>query len=225
MIDYHLILDLLPTLARLYFSGKTGLQLTTAQGAILLALGLQFKPLVNLEFELGIGATQLLALFNKSIRKIAQYLRQVQENAYTAEIMAKTAAKTSQAALALSNAKTDSIAVSSNLQSELKDGAAAVKKVMKDKQKDLLASLSLEKYAISASDDDWAKNADKLAAAVTTGKSVALKAGEDKVALHQSQHNRGDARDKKAAAIKRKSNEEETFAKKMKGEMKKKYGQ
>jgi N-acetyltransferase 10 len=226
MIDYHLILDLLPALARLYFSGKTGLQLTTVQGAIILALGLQFKPLANLEHELSIGATQLLALFNKSIRKFAQCLRLVKENAYTSEIYASTSAMTNQAALTLAQSKSDSVALSSNLASELKESGVEVSKAMKEKQRGLLESLSLEKYAISGTDEEWAANAKKLEASIATGKTVAIKATEEKIAAKQAAIAGGDPREKKAAAMKRKSKaaSDGQVNKRVRSEMGKKYG-
>ena len=51
MVEYHVILDLVPTLASLYFSKKLGEEcsLSAAQQAILLALGLQRKPVEALE--------------------------------------------------------------------------------------------------------------------------------------------------------------------------------
>jgi len=51
MVEYHVILDLVPTLAALYFGKKLGEEctLSAAQQAILLALGLQRKPVEALE--------------------------------------------------------------------------------------------------------------------------------------------------------------------------------
>ena len=56
MLDYHVILDLMPTVANLYFQKKLGSQdgegpmrLTAVQSSILLALGLQRKSLEDLE--------------------------------------------------------------------------------------------------------------------------------------------------------------------------------
>jgi hypothetical protein len=51
MLDYHVILDLLPTLAALYFSGRfpADVKLSGVQSCILLALGLQRKPIEAIE--------------------------------------------------------------------------------------------------------------------------------------------------------------------------------
>ena len=60
MLDYHVILDLMPTVANLYFQKRLGsskvgeggegqMHLTAVQSSILLALGLQRKSLEDLE--------------------------------------------------------------------------------------------------------------------------------------------------------------------------------
>ena len=90
MIDYHAILDLLPSIAELYFTGRikggNGISLSGVQQALLLAVGLQRKGLEDVEKELGLGASQLLAMFNKVIRKVSMYFRQVQEGAAAASL-------------------------------------------------------------------------------------------------------------------------------------------
>lgn len=51
MLDYHVVLDLVPRLAEMSFTGKLGNEgtLSVAQQAIILALGLQRKPIEALE--------------------------------------------------------------------------------------------------------------------------------------------------------------------------------
>jgi N-acetyltransferase 10 len=80
MVDYHVILDLVPTLSSLFFSRRLGeCTLSAAQQAILLALGLQRKPIEALETELGLTSSQTLALFGKIIRRILGYLQDVRK--------------------------------------------------------------------------------------------------------------------------------------------------
>ena len=43
LIDYHVIMDLLPVVARLFFSNRFTFNLSAGQSAILLGLGLQHK--------------------------------------------------------------------------------------------------------------------------------------------------------------------------------------
>lgn len=54
MLDYHVILDLLPSLAELYFNGKFNaeIRLSGVQSSILLSLGLQRKAVEDIEVSL-----------------------------------------------------------------------------------------------------------------------------------------------------------------------------
>lgn len=83
LVDYHLIVDLLPRLAELYamgaFDGEDGVNLSAAQRAILISLGLQKKTVDDIEKELRIDVSQVLALLNKVIRKLANWLRAKEE--------------------------------------------------------------------------------------------------------------------------------------------------
>lgn len=81
MIDYHVVLDLVPTLAKLYFGKRLGedCTLSAAQQAILLALGLQRKPVEALETELGLTSSQTLALFGKVLRRLTKHLQDIQK--------------------------------------------------------------------------------------------------------------------------------------------------
>lgn len=65
-----MILDLIPTLARLYYLNRLPIELTVVQMALLAGIGLQHKTIEQLESELRLPQSQLLALFNKSIKKI-----------------------------------------------------------------------------------------------------------------------------------------------------------
>ena len=81
MIDYHVVLDLIPTIASLFFSQRLGPEctLSTVQQAILLGLGLQRKPVDALERELELSAIQTLALFGKTLRRITKNLQDIQK--------------------------------------------------------------------------------------------------------------------------------------------------
>ncbi|MCJ1306375.1 hypothetical protein MMC25_000017 [Agyrium rufum] len=86
MLDHHVILDMLPTIANLYFSGAlkqagsaNEVKLSGVQAAILIAIGLQRKTMDDLEKELGVQASQLLAMFVKVVRKISRVFTQILE--------------------------------------------------------------------------------------------------------------------------------------------------
>ena len=76
LVDYHMIMDMVPQLARLYFSRRLGdLSLSALQETILIGQGLQHKTIDELMREFPrVESNQVLALFNRSIRKIQKYL-------------------------------------------------------------------------------------------------------------------------------------------------------
>lgn len=78
LVDYHVVLDLLPVLARLFFLGRLPVALSSFQSATLLAIGLQHKSVDDVVAEFTVPANQVLALFNKSMRKFVAHLRAVQ---------------------------------------------------------------------------------------------------------------------------------------------------
>lgn len=65
LVDHHIILDLLPSLAQAYFSGHIPANLSYLQAAILLSLGLQQNDISSLHAAIQLPANQALALFNK----------------------------------------------------------------------------------------------------------------------------------------------------------------
>jgi N-acetyltransferase 10 len=90
LVDYHVVVDMLPVLAELYILGgfgyKSEVSLSPAQSAILMSLGLQHKTVSDLERELSLPSSQILALFNKVIRKLSICLRNMEEAALVADI-------------------------------------------------------------------------------------------------------------------------------------------
>jgi N-acetyltransferase 10 len=71
LVDYHLVIDIIPQLARLYFKGNLPmLSINHIQQCILLGMGLQYKAIETIARELGIEVNQTLPLLNKILRKI-----------------------------------------------------------------------------------------------------------------------------------------------------------
>ncbi|XP_031340043.1 RNA cytidine acetyltransferase isoform X2 [Photinus pyralis] len=143
LVDYHLIVDLMPALARLYFLNKMGdTQISAVQSAILLGVGLQHKTVDTLATELDLPATQLLALFNRLIRKFVSYLNSILE-----EDVEKSLIPRKEVNLA---------PVATSMQQELEEAA----KELQAKQKKELEKLkreNLEQFAIKGSEDEWKK--------------------------------------------------------------------
>lgn len=65
LVDHHMVLDLLPSLARAYFCHHLPASLSYGQAAILLSLGLQQNDISALQDALNLPPNQVLALFNK----------------------------------------------------------------------------------------------------------------------------------------------------------------
>ena len=86
MVDYHLILDILPHISSHYFLHRLGeTSLSPVQQGILAGLGLQRKSVDVLEKELSLPSSQILALFNKVVRKVSQAYRKIQQDALLTE--------------------------------------------------------------------------------------------------------------------------------------------
>ncbi len=79
-VKFHMILDLLPDLAKFFFLKKFQISLSFTQAVILLGMGLQFKSLDAIEVDLQVKKEQLLALFNKMIKKFTNFIRGLYEN-------------------------------------------------------------------------------------------------------------------------------------------------
>ena len=147
-IDYHVILDLMPSIAHLYFTGKlkaAGASLSGVQQSILLAIGLQRKTLEDVEKELNVPSSQLLAMFVKVVRKVSTCLSNVIDGAVAETLPAKMAA-------AGTNGKNgDSVGparfqpLAQDLDAELREGGEQVDKEMKEKQRALVDALDLDR--------------------------------------------------------------------------------
>ncbi|TBU27168.1 DUF699-domain-containing protein, partial [Dichomitus squalens] len=87
-LDYHVIMDLLPTVGQFYFEKRLGpdVRLSAVQSSILLALGMQRKTIEEIEAELNLPVSQALALFVKVVKKISKRLLDVQKAAISATI-------------------------------------------------------------------------------------------------------------------------------------------
>ncbi|XP_057416267.1 RNA cytidine acetyltransferase 1 [Lotus japonicus] len=74
LADFHLILDLVPTLAHLYFQEKLPVTLTPAQASVLLCTGLQTQNISHIEGQMKLERQQILSLFIKVMQKFYRYL-------------------------------------------------------------------------------------------------------------------------------------------------------
>jgi len=94
MVDHHMVVDLLPALARLLFLGRLpAVHLSPLQAAIILAVGLQHRDIDTLANELQLPVSQALAFFNKTVRKLAAAVKAIVEGGVAQELDANTAGR------------------------------------------------------------------------------------------------------------------------------------
>ncbi|XP_027365798.1 RNA cytidine acetyltransferase 1 isoform X1 [Abrus precatorius] len=74
LADFHLILDLVPTLSHLYFQEKLPVTLSYAQASVLLCIGLQNQNISYIEGQTKLERQQILSLFIKVMKKFYKYL-------------------------------------------------------------------------------------------------------------------------------------------------------
>lgn len=91
LVDFHLIMDLVPTIAKLHFLVlPTGIvTLSYVQLALLVGMGLQFKTIDQMTEDLKLQANQLLPVFNKAIRKFAKLFKEVFEHEIATQMQAE----------------------------------------------------------------------------------------------------------------------------------------
>ncbi|GAA5886428.1 hypothetical protein JCM5296_001903 [Sporobolomyces johnsonii] len=176
MLDYHVVLDLLPTLAALYFTRRfpADIKLSGVQSSILLALGPQRKSVEDIETELQLPVAQTLALFVKTIRKLTKSLQEVlkADVARTLPSEAEVAASRLLPAPAV-GASGVATAESSEqaLAKELEAEGNEVLKQLREQQREVIDSLDLKQYAIGGSKDEWAAAEAQVAAKVGGAKA------------------------------------------------------
>jgi N-acetyltransferase 10 len=154
LLDYHVIVDLLPLISQLYFNKKTGndVNLSSVQAAILLAIGLQRKDMDQISKELNLPSNQSMAMFAKIIRKFSSYFRgsiskAIEESMPELEDEAvKEMDGTSE--------HVDYEAIEKQMQEDLDEAGDEAMKELRDKQRQLINAINLDKYTI-ADDGEW----------------------------------------------------------------------
>jgi N-acetyltransferase 10 len=174
--------DLIPTVAHLFFFGRLGpeLRLSQLQCAILLGMGLQSKTIDQLAKETTLPAGQLLAMFNKSVRKISKCLQKIFEDEAAREVdhslnQAKSKSKNKLKKLKSNHKQT--------LANDLQEGAAVAQRQQED---DLMMKSVPEEfmeYAVPEGIEEVlaSRKSKKLGGGVNVG-SVSVKRKRDEMA-------------------------------------------
>ncbi|NXK23460.1 NAT10 acetyltransferase, partial [Arenaria interpres] len=141
MVDYHLIMDMVPTIARMFFLNQMGdISLSAAQSALFLGIGLQHKSLDQLEKEVELPSSQLMGLFNRIVRKVVQLFNTVQEKAVEEQMVA-----------------TKDIVMEPTLKSLNDDLEEAAKEFQEKHKREVgkLKEMDLTQYIIRGDDEEW----------------------------------------------------------------------
>ncbi|OAA37681.1 hypothetical protein NOR_07058 [Metarhizium rileyi] len=177
MLDYRVILDMLPTIATLYFTGKLkkSLHLSGIQQCILLGIGLQRKDTEALAQEINMPSSQLLAMFIKIIRKVTAHFGTLVSDSVEAELP-----RTANLGVSRENASgahDDEVVenrfkpLTTSLDDELEEGGDEAVKALRQKQKELIDSLPLDQYAIEDDAPAWAEAEKQVRNAAKDGKT------------------------------------------------------
>ncbi|KAK3254391.1 hypothetical protein CYMTET_36392, partial [Cymbomonas tetramitiformis] len=142
LVDHHMVADLMPCVARAYFSRRIPVSLSYGQAAIMLAIGLQGRDISQVEETMNLPASQVLALFNKAMRKIHSHLRSRQES--TVE----------QSLPRIQEVHMDAHDV--GVEEDLQEGARESTALMQAKQQALMSALGdLSQYELTGTDEEW----------------------------------------------------------------------
>ncbi|OQR78084.1 N-acetyltransferase 10-like, partial [Tropilaelaps mercedesae] len=147
LADHHLIMDMIPVMAKWFFSGHLGesFHLSLVQQCILLAVGLQHRTVEAIATDLDIERVQCLGLFNRTMRKFLVRFQQMLEKQIVSREFDNTASKYPK--------KGDQLCpLRKSLQRELEEGAEAIRRQQKE---DLIKELNLTQYAIKGTDNEW----------------------------------------------------------------------
>lgn len=179
LLDYHVIVDLLPPLALLYFGNKMGesVKLSSVQSAILLSIGLQHKHIDSIAKELNLPSNQTIAMFAKVVRKFATFLRNVVSESIEEELPVLKDERISE--MNGEEIKSiDAAKVLDQMGEDMEEAGDEAAQAMKERQKELINALNLDKYAIKTNDEDWDESSKSLEkAAKSNGGVVSVKTG------------------------------------------------
>lgn len=195
LCDHHLVTDLLPPVARLYFTGRFGpeFKLSSVQAAILCGIGVQNRDVDELTKELGLPANQVLAMFNKAIRKISISFNTIVEEKETEALLGgEKRLKIQKSVEGMRNVAEKTLE---------EDAAAAAKDAMQVYNSDKMLPPeianddTLMQYAIKGSDKQWNEALD---GEINEAGTVSIKSVREKRKLvdtedfeHEAKHESG----------------------------------
>ncbi|KAF5689494.1 tRNA(Met) cytidine acetyltransferase [Fusarium circinatum] len=189
MLDYHVVLDLVPTIAHLYFTGriKGDVTLSGVQQAVMLALGLQRKDIDVVAQEINMSTSQALAMFIKMMRKVTKHFAGLVSEAVGADLpqVERLGVSRENASGAHDDEIVDEryVPLTTTLDDELDEGGDEAMRELKKKQRELIDSLPLDQYEIEGDTPAWEEAEKQVLSATKQGKSnpvVSVKSAKQK---------------------------------------------
>ena len=146
LIDYHLIMDLLPSLAKLYFTTNLCREcnLSVAQLSILICFGLQHKTVDETAKELTLESSQVLGLFIRSIAKLTKHFRKIEEQTIESNLGFNQLNSTDKELNPLKESLRDEM---NNMANEIDANLLSLKSGL----------ANMDQYAVKGTDGDWQK--------------------------------------------------------------------
>jgi len=158
LCDHHLVTDLLPVVARLYFTGRFGdsFNVSSVQAALLCGIGLQNRTVESLKSELGLPSNQVLAMFNKAVRKISITLNSILvEKEKKSMLSGEKLRKAEETVEKMKNVSRRT------LDDDVDEAAKEAMESLNANESSLPAEITednaLMQYAVKGSNDQWAK--------------------------------------------------------------------
>ncbi|KAI8629615.1 DUF699-domain-containing protein [Xylariaceae sp. FL1651] len=159
-LDWHVILDLMPRIAELYFRGRLdNVDLSGVQKALLMAVSLQRKDLDTAAADISLPSSQALPMFIKIMKKFVSYFESVVSGAIEASMP-----KTDTIGVSMVNASgvhddeivdTRFLPLETPLEEELEEGGDEALKEIRRKQRELIDSLPLDQYEVEGNTPAW----------------------------------------------------------------------
>ncbi|KAI1417079.1 DUF699-domain-containing protein [Hypoxylon sp. FL1857] len=177
VLDHHAILDLVPKLAEVYFTGslKLSSKLSGVQRALLLGIGLQRKDIGAICPELNMESSQGLAMFMKIIRKYTAHFSSLITSAVEAEMPKSDkigVSRENASGVHEDEAVDDKYApLEMSLDAELDEAGDEVMQEMRAKQRELIDSLPLDQYEIEGDAPGWEEAEKQVLKATQKGHS------------------------------------------------------
>ncbi|KAI1324783.1 DUF699-domain-containing protein [Xylariaceae sp. FL0255] len=159
-LDWHVILDLVPSIAIPYFRGRfQDVKLSGTQQVILLAVGLQRKELEGVAEDLDISVSQTLAMFIKLMKKFTMHFESIVTGAIESSM--PRADKIGVSVANASGVHDDEVIdtrfnpLETSLEEELEEGGDEALREIRRKQRELIDSLSLDQYEVEGDAPGW----------------------------------------------------------------------